>query len=163
MKGDGQAVLDLLGPAALAEIDRLVAEAPPFTAEQRAALAILLRPDRREVGSSGVLHVAEDSTTRHVPGTESEPPASQSTEATVGDARVERVWMTSKETAAYLRVSLVTVHRHLAAGTMRSSQAVPNGRHLIRRDWADEWAINRRSLAQPRVPDGRRCGPRSAS
>jgi len=48
MKGDGQAVLDLLGPAALAEIDRLVAEAPPFTPEQRDALAVLLRPPPAE-------------------------------------------------------------------------------------------------------------------
>lgn len=73
----------------------------------------------------------------------------------VEDERIERVWMTAREAAQYLRVSLVTVHRHLAAGTLRSSQAVPNGRHLIKRAWADEWAETRRGLPQPHVPDGR--------
>lgn len=73
----------------------------------------------------------------------------------MSDPRFERVWMTVRETAAYLRVSVVTVHRHLAAGTMRSSQGVPNGSHLITREWADDWAMNRRNLPQPRVADGR--------
>lgn len=73
---------------------------------------------------------------------------------TTSDPRVDRVWMNSRETADYLRLSMVTVHRHLAAGTLRSSQAVPNGRHLIRREWADDWAMTRPRLPRP-IPSGR--------
>lgn len=65
---------------------------------------------------------------------------------TATDPRVEHVWMTAKEVADYLRVSLGTVHRHLSAGTMQSSQATPNGRRFIRREWADEWGETRPSL-----------------
>lgn len=65
------------------------------------------------------------------------------------DTRVDHVWLTPAEVADYARVSLVTVHRHLAAGTMRSRQTVPNGRRHIRREWAEEWADTRPALPTP--------------
>lgn len=71
-------------------------------------------------------------------------------------APADRVWMSTAQTADYLGVSLVTVKRHILAGALRSSQAAPGGRHLIHRDWADDWAMNRRTRPQPEIPDGRR-------
>lgn len=71
-------------------------------------------------------------------------------------APADRVWMNTAQTADYLGVSVVTVKRHILSGALRSSQAVPGGRHLIHRDWADDWAMNRRNLPQPLVRDGRR-------
>lgn len=71
-------------------------------------------------------------------------------------APADRVWMSTRQVADYLGVSLSTIHRTILAGALRTSQAVPNGKHLIHRDWADAWAMNRRSRPQPEITDGRR-------
>lgn len=60
-----------------------------------------------------------------------------------GDTRIDHVWMDSKETAAYLRLSWDRCRRLLAAGVIRSTQSVPGGRRLVHREWADEWVLNR--------------------
>lgn len=59
------------------------------------------------------------------------------------DSNIGTQWMTTQEVAEYLRISVITVRRQLAAGLMRGSQGGPRGKHLIKREWADEWAENR--------------------
>jgi excisionase family DNA binding protein len=55
----------------------------------------------------------------------------------------DRVWMTSREAAAYAGVGYSSFRKALADGRCRSSQAVPGGNHRIRREWVDEWMVLR--------------------
>jgi excisionase family DNA binding protein len=51
----------------------------------------------------------------------------------------DHVWLTTKEASAYSKRSIVTIHRHAAAGTLQSTSG-GRGRHrLFRREWIDAW------------------------
>lgn len=49
------------------------------------------------------------------------------------------VWLTTQEAADYSKRSIVTVHRHAAAGTLRSTSGGRGRRRRYRREWVDEW------------------------
>jgi hypothetical protein len=57
------------------------------------------------------------------------------------------VWMTTAQVVTYSKRSTVTVHRHAAAGTLRSASGGRGRRRLYRREWVDAW-IER----SPRLP-----------
>lgn len=67
---------------------------------------------------------------------------------TPGTSLADDVWFTTAEAARYVKRSEVTIRRHAAAGTLRSTSA-GRGRHRrYRREWLEQWAHE-----APRLPD----------
>jgi excisionase family DNA binding protein len=59
----------------------------------------------------------------------------------------DRVWLDTSQAAEYVGRSTVTIRRHAAAGTLRSTSG-GRGRHRrYRKEWLDEWAEK-----APRLP-----------
>lgn len=58
----------------------------------------------------------------------------------------EQAWFTTGEAAIYTRRATVTIRRHAAAETLRSTQAGRGRGRRYRREWLDEWLLSSPSL-----------------
>lgn len=60
---------------------------------------------------------------------------------------VEDTWLTTEEAASRAKCSTITIRRHAAAGTIRSTSAGRGRRRKYRPEWVDQWVEN-----SPRLP-----------